>query len=163
MPSRSFLLSEAIDRDMVQVRLVPAGRFVVVASPSYLKRRGEPKKVEDLSQHDCIATRLESTGECWPWELERGKRTWRVPVRGPVTLTSGDPGLYVRLALKRVGLIYAFEPIIADEFKRGSLRIVLEPFAAEVPGLFLYFPSRAQISTALRAFVDVAREVAAAR
>jgi hypothetical protein len=29
-----------------------------------------------------------------------------------------------------------------------------------VPGLFLYFPSRAQVSPALRAFVDVAREAA---
>jgi hypothetical protein len=29
-----------------------------------------------------------------------------------------------------------------------------------VPGFFLYFPSRAQVSPALRAFVDVARELA---
>ena len=29
----------------------------------------------------------------------------------------------------------------------------LEDFAAAVPGFFLYFPSRAQVSPALRAFV----------
>jgi hypothetical protein len=32
--------------------------------------------------------------------------------------------------------------------------------APAVPGLFLYFPSRAQVSPALKALVDVAREVA---
>ena len=39
----------------------------------------------------------------------------------------------------------------------------MEPYAGLVPGLFLYFPSRAQVSPALRAFVDVAREEATKR
>src|SRR5688572_13106705 len=38
-------------------------------------------------------------------------------------------------------------------------RSVLEPYAPEVPGLFLYFPSRAQLSPALKVFVEVARAV----
>ena len=54
-----------------------------------------------------------------------------------------------------------FEPEIADELRRGSLRVVLEPYAAAVPGFFLYFPSRSQVSPAFRAFVDVARETMA--
>jgi len=37
---------------------------------------------------------------------------------------------------------------------------VLEAYAATVPGYFLYFPSRAQSSPALRLFVDAARELA---
>jgi DNA-binding transcriptional LysR family regulator len=59
-----------------------------------------------------------------------------------------------------VGLIYTFEPQIADELRRGSLRLVLEQYAAAVPGFFLYFPSRSQVSPAFRAFVDLARELA---
>ena len=64
------------------------------------------------------------------------------------------------LAVAGIGLLYSFEPQVADELRRGSLRLVLEPYAAAVPGFFLYFPSRAQVSPALRAFVDVARELA---
>jgi DNA-binding transcriptional LysR family regulator len=64
------------------------------------------------------------------------------------------------LAVAGLGLLYAFEPQIADELRQDSLRLVLEPYAAAVPGFFLYFPSRAQVSPALRAFVDVARELA---
>jgi DNA-binding transcriptional LysR family regulator len=63
------------------------------------------------------------------------------------------------LAVAGVGLLYSFEPQIAEELRTGSLRVVLEPYAADVPGFFLYFPSRAQVSPALRAFVDVAREL----
>ena len=86
--------------------------------------------------------------------------TWRVPVRGPVT--TNDLGLRRLLALAGVGLLYTLEPIIADDLARGRLRVVLEPYAPEVPGLFLYFPSRAQVSPAFRAFVDVARDMVGA-
>jgi DNA-binding transcriptional LysR family regulator len=38
-------LSEAIDRDMVQLRLSPGG-FVVAGAPAYLERGGEPKPAQ---------------------------------------------------------------------------------------------------------------------
>jgi len=151
-------LSEAIERDMVQVRLTEPGRFVVAGAPSYLARRGTPQAPRDLLQHDCICIRSASDGARYAWELERGKKAWRVPVQGPVT--TNDPDLMRLLAVAGLGLLYSFEPQIADELRRGSLRLVLEPYAAAVPGFFLYFPSRAQVSPALRAFVDVARELA---
>ncbi len=149
-------LIESIDRDMVHVRLSPPARVVVAGAPSYLERRGVPQKPADLLRHDCICTRWASSGEPWAWELERGKKTFRVPVRGPVT--TNDFQLRRTLAVAGVGLCYAFEPTIEAELARGQLRAVLEPYAPEVPGLFLYFPSRAQVSPALKAFVDLARQ-----
>jgi DNA-binding transcriptional LysR family regulator len=74
-------------------------------------------------------------------------------------VTTNDFELMRILAVAGVGLLYALEPTIADELSRGSLGVVLEQYAPAVPGLFLYFPSRAQVSPALEAFVDVAREV----
>lgn len=149
-------LIEAIDRDMVHVRLSPPARVVVAGAPSYLKSRGIPQKPTDLLHHDCIGMRFGSTGELWAWELERGKRTWRVPVRGPVSTNNFE--LMRRLAVSGVGLLYALEPTIASELKSGQLRVLLAPYAPAVPGLFLYFPSRAQVSPALKAFVDCAQK-----
>ncbi|MDC0740742.1 LysR family transcriptional regulator [Polyangium mundeleinium] len=154
-------LIESIDRDMVHVRLSAPARLVVVGAPSYLERRGIPQKPADLLQHDCICMRWATAGEPWAWELERGKKTWRVPVRGPVTTNNFQ--LMRLLAVAGVGLSYVLEPTIADELSRGQLRVVLEPYAPEVPGLFLYFPSRAQVSPALKAFVDVAHEIRKAK
>jgi DNA-binding transcriptional LysR family regulator len=151
-------LSEAIERDMVQVRLTDPGRFVVAGAPSYLARRGSPERPQDLLRHDCICIRTSPSGPRYAWELERGRKTWRVPVQG--TVTTNDPELMRLLAVAGVGLLYTFEPQIAADLRRGSLRLVLEPYVAAVPGFFLYFPSRAQVSPALRAFVDVAREMA---
>jgi DNA-binding transcriptional LysR family regulator len=62
-------LVEAIDRDMVHVRLSGAARLVVAAAPSYLERPGVPQKPTDLLQHDCICNRLTPSGERMAWEL----------------------------------------------------------------------------------------------
>jgi DNA-binding transcriptional LysR family regulator len=150
-------LSEAIERDMVQVRLTSAFRFVVVGAPSYLDRHGTPERPEDLLRHECITFRM-SSGALYAWELERGRRNWRVPVRGGVV--ANDNPLSVMLAEQGLGLAYALEPSVKEQLKDGRLKRVLEPYAPTVPGFFLYFPSRAQRTPALRLFVETAREVA---
>ncbi|WP_426755934.1 LysR family transcriptional regulator [Myxococcus sp. Y35] len=153
-------MSETLERDMVQVRLSDGGfRFVVVGAPAYLKRRGTPERPKDLLHHDCLCIRSPTTGAIYQWELERGQRSWRVPVRGPIISADFQP--LRELAEAGLGLAYAFEPDVKPQLERGTLRTVLEPYAARVEGFFLYFPSRAQVSPPLRAFVEVAREVTA--
>ena len=154
-------LEEFLERDMVHVRLTEAFRFVVVGAPSYLQRRGAPEAPRDLVGHECLCFRSPTTGSIYSWEFERGKKTWRIPVRG--NLITGDHRLMVSMAEAGVGLAYLAEPEVASQLMRGSLRLVLEPFAPHVPGLFLYFPSRAQVSPAFRAFVEIARELSAKR
>ncbi|QSQ23755.1 LysR family transcriptional regulator [Pyxidicoccus parkwayensis] len=151
-------LSEAIERDMVQVRLTDAFRFVVVGAPDYLARHGTPERPEDLLRHECITFRMQSTGVPYAWELERGRRTWRVPVRGGIV--TNDSALSLTLAEQGVGLAYAFEPAVQERLRTGRLVRVLESHAPTVPGFFLYYPSRAQRSEPLRLFVETARELA---
>lgn len=150
-------LAEAIERDMVQLRLTKPFRFVVVASPAYLERNGTPARPEDLLRHECLTFRSASTGAPYAWELERGRRNWRVPVRGGVL--TNDSRLRLALAEQDVGLTYAFEPMAYSALRSGRLRCVLEPYAAKVPGFFLYYPSRSQSSPALRLFVEVAKTI----
>lgn len=148
-------LVESIDRDMVHVRLSGPMRLVVVGAPAYLERKGVPQKPRDLLHHDCICIRRAPDAAPWAWELERGKKTFRVPVRGPVT--TNDAELMRAMAVAGVGLFYGLESRVERDLAAGRLRVVLEPYTPEVPGLYLYFPKRSQVSPALKAFVEVAR------
>jgi DNA-binding transcriptional LysR family regulator len=150
-------LSEVIDRDMVSVRLTEPARFVVVGTPEYLARHGTPKRPEDLLRHECLTFRSPTTGALYAWELERGRRTWRVPVRGSVVVNDGM--LCTTMAKLGLGLAYALESLVLDELGSGQLQRVLEPFAPTVPGYCIYFPRRAQRSTPLRLFVGTAKEL----
>jgi DNA-binding transcriptional LysR family regulator len=152
-------LTESIERDMVQVRLTDAFRFLIVGTPDYLAKHGTPRKPEDLLRHECIMYRLATSGQLYAWELERGRKNWRVPVRGG--FVTNDPKLALELTELGLGLNYTLEPAVRDKLRSGELRAVLEAYAPTVPGFFLYYPSRAQSSPALRLFVDVAKEVLA--
>lgn len=151
-------LSEVIQRDMVQVRLTEPFRFVVVGAPEYLKEHGVPERPEDLLRHECITFRSQTTGAVYAWELERGRKNYRVPVRGGILTNDGL--LAVSLAEQGLGLAYAPEPAALEPLRTGRLKRVLEPYACTVPGYFLYFPSRSQRSAPLRLFVEAAKEFA---
>jgi DNA-binding transcriptional LysR family regulator len=145
-------LNEYVERDMVSVRLSEPFRFVVVGAPSYLDKRGTPQRPGDLLDHECLTFRSGTTGALYAWELERGKRTWRVPVRGGLVVNDGL--CCTRLAEQGLGLAYAMEPLVREQLRRGTLRCVLEPYAATVPGFYLYYPSRAQRSAPLALFIE---------
>lgn len=100
-------------------------------------------------------TRVEPSGEPYRWDLEKGKRSWRIPVM-PMLLTN-DRRARVALAEAGTGLAYVPEPDVTSQLEQGTLRIVLEEYAAWVPGFFLYFPGRKQASPAFRAFIDMVR------
>ena len=91
------------------------------------------------------------------WEFKRGKKSWKIVVEGPITTNSFE--LSKSLTVFGAGLLYSTEALIADEVARGKLQLVLESYTTTLPGLYLYFPSRAHLAPPLRAFVDLAREM----
>jgi DNA-binding transcriptional LysR family regulator len=150
-------LSESIEPDLAAVRITPPFRFVVVASPAYLARRGAPTDPGDLLAHDAIVYRSPTTGALQRWDLERKGRSRLVAVRGRVTCD--DARLLVRGALDGLGLAYVDEHSVQPHLATGALRTVLDGWAPEVPGFFVYFPRRTRGEPKLKAFLDVAREV----
>jgi DNA-binding transcriptional LysR family regulator len=150
-------LGEYVERDMVSYRLTQPFRFIVVGAPSYLEQHGTPQRPEDLLQHECLTFRSDTTGSLYAWELERGKRTWRVPVRGG--LITNDGLFCSTWAEQGLGLAYAMEPLVEEQLRTGRLQRVLEPYAASVPGLYLFYPSRSQRSAPLHLFVETVREL----
>ncbi|NVJ22365.1 MULTISPECIES: LysR family transcriptional regulator [Myxococcus] len=150
-------LVEAVEKDMVQVRLTPAFRFMVLASPAYLKRHGTPLRPEDLAKHDCITYRAPTTGLPYHWELERGRKELRVQVKGQLATDHAE--VMFRMAVAGVGLTYLAELQVAPALRAGTLVPVLEDWAPSVPGIFLYYPHRARASPPLRAFIALARKL----
>jgi DNA-binding transcriptional LysR family regulator len=150
-------LGAMIAADMVAVRLTAPFKAIMVASPSYLDAKGEPKELADLQRHNCIGYRLVSSGAIYGWELLDNGRDVSVQVNGPVRVT--DALLARELALAGVGIAYLFEPLVRTDIRERKLKWLLPKTSIEEPGLFLYFPRNATNMPKLRAFIDVAREI----
>jgi DNA-binding transcriptional LysR family regulator len=149
-------LGEMIAQDMVALRLTAPFKMLLVASPDYLERNGEPSEIADLRNHNCIGYRLISSEAVYAWDLRDHGRRVSVSVSGSVRVTDS---LYARqLALDGVGIAYLFEPLVRDDLRAGRLRRILAAASVDEPGLFLYFPRYASDTPKLRAFIDTARK-----
>lgn len=148
-------LGEAVQQDMVTVRLTPPFKAILVAAPAYLRARGTPQSLSELATHNCIGFRLLASGSVYEWDLKDGKRNAKVKTQGTSLITDGT---YARdLALAGVGIAYIFEPLVRTDIRSKRLRWIMPEAAIEEPGLFLYFPRRASLAPKLRAFIDVAK------
>jgi len=147
-------LGEFIAADMVAVRLTPALRFVIVASPAYLASRGRPEVPEDLQRHACVRMRR-SGGVVAPWRVEDDGRSIDIAVSGPLVVN--DFPTMLGAALGGVGLAQLPEPVAAKDLAEGRLEEVLADYASRSPGVFLYHAGRRQVLPKLRAFIDHVR------
>ncbi|MDI2028170.1 LysR family transcriptional regulator [Saccharopolyspora sp. TS4A08] len=72
----------------LHARLLHANRRVVCAAPGYLERRGEPRTLPDLAEHDCIVIRENDT-DFMNWRFgEEGDQAVRVA--GAMVSNDGD-------------------------------------------------------------------------
>lgn len=161
LPGRGFdagiRIGEYIAKDMVAVRLTRDIAWSVVGSPGYFAKHGRPHHPEELTTHEAIRYRFPSSGVLYRWEFEREGRA--LTVDPPGSLIVNDGALLVSLARTGLGIAYVADITVEEELRIGALVAVLEPFLPRAPGLFLYFPRRAQAQPKLRAFIDTARGV----
>ncbi|MEA2914537.1 MAG: hypothetical protein QOJ15_6618 [Bradyrhizobium sp.] len=146
-------LGHFVQVDMVAVRLTPAEPYAVVGAPEFFERHGRPSKPQDLHVFPCILLR-QSTRLLDRWQFSAGAREVTVSVQGPLILD--DVEACLRAALRGVGLFRLPRSIAMHYLDQGQLESVLDRHAADIPGLFLYYPSRSTALPKLRAFVDYA-------
>ncbi len=137
-------MTELIARDMARVRLTEPFKYFVVGSPAYFAKHGKPRKPEDLLQHECISFRWPTSDALYAWELERGRRKWRVPVRGG--LVTNNLEFCVAMAEAGLGLAYLADLSMREQLADGRLVAALEDYAPTEQGIFLCSPSREQQS-----------------
>ncbi len=146
---------EQVASGMIAVRIAPDMRMAVVGSPSYFKTRAEPKKPQDLMDHNCIRLRLPTHGGLYAWEFEKGGRELKVRTDGQLILNTTAQMLSA--ALTGAGLAYVPEGMAEPWLARGRLRRVLEDWCLPYAGYHLWYPSRRQSSAAFALLVDALR------
>lgn len=145
-----------IPEDMVAVPLGPATRFVVVAAPGWIAANGEPRTPDELLAHDCVRYRFPN-GRIYRWELWEDSRERHLDVPG--RLVVGETDIALRAALDGIGPAYASEAAARPHIESGALVTLIDDWCPWQPSFQLYYPRQRRISSALRAFIDIARAV----
>ena len=134
---------------MIAHRIVEL-RYLICASPSYLERRGAPKRPDDVGDHDCICWRVAASGSAW--SFVKGSERVTVPVRGRLLISNF--ATQREAALRGLGL--AILPLLSvrEDLEIGRLVAVLPDYEVHRGELSLVRPPTPFEPPKLRVFID---------
>lgn len=147
-------LGQALQQDMVAVRLSPPLPWSVVAAPAYLAAAGTPQSPHDILRHRTIRYRFPTAGTLPGWQFVVEGET--VQIQAHAGLVVNDTGMIAEFVRQGLGLAYLPDIEIKADIAAGRMQRVLEDHVPSTPGLFLYFPERMQNQPKLRALIDEA-------
>jgi DNA-binding transcriptional LysR family regulator len=150
-------IGEAIERDMIAVKLTPDFRWLVAGAPSYFARHGRPETPEALRHHACIRYRFPTSGTIYRWEFGRQGREFSVGFDGPLIVDDGALG--IELAVRGLGLTYSADWILDFRLRGRRAHSGAGGFRRHVGRLLSLFRQPRADQPKLRAFIDIARQV----
>jgi DNA-binding transcriptional LysR family regulator len=135
----AFRVGELKDSRLVARRIGTAHRMVL-ASPAYLARHGEPLTPQALAQHNCIVyTGLVNLNE-WTFADARGQA---LAVRVGGNFQSNSSEAIRQAVCEGIGIAYAPQWVYGDDIRAGRVQPILTGFLASALPLNVVFqPSR---------------------
>jgi DNA-binding transcriptional LysR family regulator len=128
-------------------------RRIVVASPAYLKARGEPKTPASIAAHDTIQFGAMAASE---WRFVGNGSEVRAAHAPRFITNSADAA--IQYAEAGGGLTRVMFYQAADALRAGRLRIVLAKFEQKPLPIHLVYPTSRLLSAKVRAFIDLVAE-----
>ncbi|HLU77831.1 MAG TPA: LysR family transcriptional regulator [Burkholderiales bacterium] len=136
----------------LQARRLGDSAMHVCAAPAYLDRRGVPRRIGELTQHNCLSYTLSAmqSGKHWAFGAQ-GEH--RVPVSGDLMANNGDALLAA--AVRGQGIIYQPHFIVGEALARGELvALELDKPVVELGGIHALYPPDRRPPAKVRVMID---------
>lgn len=132
--------------DIVRRRICTT-RYVLAASPDYLKNYGMPKKPADLSRHHYIThmNRIEDSAITF----KNNKKIYVKPC-----LWLNNTILMKGCAIKGMGIVNLPDYVVADALEDGQLVEILPGFQEKHINVYLYYKKTKYLKAKIRRFID---------
>jgi DNA-binding transcriptional LysR family regulator len=130
-------------------RKIAECRRMVLGTPAYFEKHGEPTCPADLSKHQAVVYTL---GGGANWQFRNGTDDQSVIISGRVRVNAAE-GLRAAV-LAHQGLTMASEWMFAPELANGAVREVMKDWTLPNQDLWAVFPTGRMASAKARAFVE---------
>jgi len=145
-------LTEEPAPNLVARRIAPV-RWVVCATPEYLRQHGKPKAPADLARHNCVYYSYQGSGDQWRFAGPQGEVS--VKVTGNFRVNNSEAVREAALGHLGIALLPTFAA--GKELQAGRLARLLPdylPLGAFGKNVYCVYLSNRQVLPKLRAFVD---------
>lgn len=140
----------ALEDSSLIARKIADYKYVLCASPDYLKTHGAPKHPNDLAEHTCIVNAAISPTNSWEFIID-GQHT-SVTVKPRARVNAARPIRSMVRSGHGIGL--CLMPTVEADLAAGKLVRILEKFEAYDRGVFVIYPHSRHLAAKVRAFVD---------
>jgi DNA-binding transcriptional LysR family regulator len=144
-------LGEPDERLGLIARFLGNQKWIICAAPSYLARRGMPRSLDELVEHDCLELMNGNRPVSWQLVDETGNFT-TVKVAGRHSINYGDAILDAAIA--GIGIARLPSWLVHHELRAGRLVRVLSHATAEHSPIHALWPRARDLLPRVRATVD---------
>jgi DNA-binding transcriptional LysR family regulator len=130
-------------------RKIAECRRMVLGTPAYFEKHGEPACPADLPNHPAI---IYSLGSGAQWQFNKAGEEHSISVSGRVRVSAAE-GLRAAV-LAHMGLTMASQWMFAPELDSGAVREVMSDWTLPNQDLWAVFPTGRMASAKARAFAD---------
>jgi DNA-binding transcriptional LysR family regulator len=132
-------------------RKLAANRTVLCAAPAYLARRGTPRRLDDLRQHECVVFPPLSPKGAWPFR--RGGRRHSVDIRGALETDETEAVRAAIVSGMGIGILPLY--MASDAVRAGQLVPLLRDYEVATDSFIqLVYVPNSTLPSRVRAFVD---------
>ena len=143
-------IASLADSSLIARRLAPI-QHVLCASPEYLDKHNEPKSLEDLQQHQCLAYSLMHDHKTWRF-TDNNNQQYKITFNPHIKASVGE---YLRdAAVNGQGIVVLPTFIVYSEIENGSLLPLLPDYQPWQIDAYAVYPQTRHLSQRVRAFVD---------
>jgi DNA-binding transcriptional LysR family regulator len=147
-------MGQLVDSSLTAQR-VASGPHVVVGTPTYFARTGEPTAPGDLAGHEAVIYDQEGGGA--DWTFQRDSAEIGVTLKGRLRVSAAEG---VRAAvLANAGIAIVSEWMFAPEIADATIKVVLQDWELPRIDLWAVFPAGRTTTTKARTFTQFVQEV----
>lgn len=132
--------------DLVR-RRVANTRYILCASPNYLKKHGTPDHPAELLKHDYITHIMRKPNDVL--SFKEGKA-----FRVNPTLWLNDSYVMRECALRDLGIVNLHDYMVIDDINSGKLIEILRDYQEPQTNVYLYYQQSRYLKPKIRKFID---------
>ncbi len=133
-------------------RVLARDRYLLVASVDYVARHGQPRSLDELRNHQCLAFYSRGQRQQWRFSDVDGNLA-TIQIRNRLRIDSGE-ALHNAIARNLgIGLIPSF--LVAEDVKTGHFVHLLPEILTETFEINVIYPDRRLLDPRVRQFVDL--------
>lgn len=160
---RSHLIEEGLDLSIRitrrlgsndVARRIGSSRLLVLASPEYLARHGEPRHPQELIHHECLGYTSGGSAQVWQFTVDGELTT--IPVRSRLHANNGE--VLTEAAANGMGITLQPDFVADDYLRAGRVQAILTNFPVAELGIYVMLPGNRQVPHRVRVLMDYLAE-----